>query len=189
MTAALGIPANEANAPQPVWVQPLMNSELTDNDGGYGLDAAALNGALPPQFALLSGGTGACTMEQLNKNPVTDTYSQYNCILTAPTLAFFGSPFNTCASTWTQGFGPPISLDLTGQGNASNGKPNPAPIAATVPNIGSVSNFRSNHPNGGLFLLCDGSVQFINDSIDMSTYTGLSTMQGGELVTGAVGEP
>ena len=81
---------------------------------------------------------------------------------------------------------PPIALDLTGQGNASNGKPNPAPLGGTT---GSLSNFRSNHPNGGLFLLCDGSVQFINESIDMSVYTGLSTMQGGESVSGAVGEP
>jgi hypothetical protein len=128
-------------------------------------------------------------MEQLNKNPVTDTYAEFDSKLTALSPLFFLSPFNTCASTQTQGYGPPISLDLTGQGNASNGKPNPTPIAATKANIGSVSNFRSNHPNGGLFLLCDGSVQFINDSIDMGTYTGLSTIQGGETVSGAVGEP
>jgi hypothetical protein len=37
--------------------------------------------------------------------------------------------------------------------------------------------------------MCDGSVQFLNESIDMSVYTGLSTMQGGESVSGAVGEP
>jgi hypothetical protein len=100
------------------------------------------------------------------------------------------SAFNTCTSTWASGAGgPPISLSLTGVGNASNGQPNPAPLAATNPEIGSLSNFRSDHPNGGLFLLCDGSVQFINDSIDMSIYTGLSTMQGGETVSGSVGEP
>ena len=86
-------------------------------------------------------------------------------------------------------FGPPISLDLTGQGNASNGKPNPTPLGTANPIIGSMSNFRSNHPNGGLFLLCDGSVQFLNENIDMSVYTGLSTIQGGEMVSGAVGEP
>ena len=77
---------------------------------------------------------------------------------------------------------------MTGQGNDSTGKPNPRPLG-TRPQVGSLSNFRSDHPNGGLFLLCDGSVQFINENIDMSIYTGLSTMQGGETVSGAVGEP
>jgi hypothetical protein len=78
---------------------------------------------------------------------------------------------------------------LTGQGNDSAGKPNPAPVANTNPETGSLSNFRSNHPSGGLFLLCDGSVQFISENIDMTVYTGLSTIQGGETVNGAVGEP
>ena len=105
-------------------------------------------------------------------------------------MAFPTSSFNTCISSWDSGAGgPPISLSLTGVGNASNGQANPAPLATTTPTIGSLSNFRSDHPNGGLFLLCDGSVQFINDSVDMSVYTGLSTIQGGESVQGAVGEP
>ena len=52
-----------------------------------------------------------------------------------------------------------------------------------------MSNFRSDHPSGALFLLCDGSVQFMNENIDMSTYTGLATINGGESVQGAVGEP
>ena len=107
-----------------------------------------------------------------------------------PTPVFRPAPSTRAQSSWDPGVaGPPISLDLTGQGNASNGKPNPNPLAATVANIGSLSNFRSDHPNGGLFLLCDGSVQFLNENIDMSIYTGLSTIQGGETVNGAVGEP
>jgi hypothetical protein len=32
-------------------------------------------------------------------------------------------------------------------------------------------------------------VQFLSENIDMSIYTGLSTIQGGETVSGAVGEP
>ena len=74
-------------------------------------------------------------------------------------------------------------------GNASNGQVNPPVLTTLNANIQSMPNFRSDHPNGGLFLLCDGSVQFLNDSIDMSVYTGLSTIQGGESVQGAVGEP
>jgi hypothetical protein len=52
-----------------------------------------------------------------------------------------------------------------------------------------MSNFRSDHPSGCLFLLCDGSVQFLNENINMSTYTALSTIQGGGSVQGAVAEP
>jgi hypothetical protein len=130
----------------------------------------------------------ACTMEQMNKNPVTDSFA----IFGGAGLAFIPSTFNTCVSTWDSGKGgPPIALDLTGTGNASNGLPNPAALTGGIPpaSIGSLSNFRGNHPAGVLFLLCDGSVQFLNENIDMSIYTGLSTIQGGETVQGAVGEP
>jgi hypothetical protein len=75
---------------------------------------------------------------------------------------------------------------LTGQGNASNGLKNPTALGGLSQ---SMSNFRGNHPAGCLFLLCDGSVQFLNENIDMSVYNGLSTIQGGETVSGAVGEP
>jgi prepilin-type N-terminal cleavage/methylation domain-containing protein len=168
---AIGIPASEAGLPNPIWVQPLINAELVNNDAGLGIAGA------------LTGGQGACTMEQLNKNPVTDTFVSFGG---APGPAFVTSTFNTCLSTWDANPTlPPIALDLTGQGNASNGKPNPAPLNTTS----SLSNYRSNHPGGGLFLLCDGSVQFLSENIDMSIYTGLSTIQGGEAVNGAVGEP
>jgi prepilin-type N-terminal cleavage/methylation domain-containing protein len=176
ITAATGIPASEGGQVQPVWAQPLINAELVNNDAGLGIAGLGFN--------ILTGGQGACMMEQLNKNPVTDTFVSFG----GPPnpVTFLTSTFNTCLSTWDANPAlPPIALDLTGQGNASNGKPNPAPLTGTS----SLSNFRSDHPNGGLFLLCDGSVQFLNDSIDMSVYTGLSTIQGGEVVNGAVGEP
>ncbi len=52
-----------------------------------------------------------------------------------------------------------------------------------------MSNFRSDHPSGALFLFCDGHVQFLNENMDMPTYNGLSTIQGGEQIQQAVGEP
>jgi len=180
MTAAIGVPSTEANQPVPVWVQPLVNAELVNNDVGLGI--ASLG------FTILTGWQQACTMEQLNKNPVTDGFAQLGS--TTNPAQFAASAFNTCASTWDlYPQYPPIGLSLTGVGNASNGQVNPPALSTLNANIQSMPNFRSDHPNGGLFLLCDGSVQFLNDSIDMSVYTGLSTIQGGESVQGAVGEP
>jgi prepilin-type N-terminal cleavage/methylation domain-containing protein len=45
-----------------------------------------------------------------------------------------------------------------------------------------VRGFKSMHPGGVQFVLVDGSVQFINESIDHTVYRGLSTRDGGEIV-------
>ena len=42
------------------------------------------------------------------------------------------------------------------------------------------SPFRSNHPNGAMFALADGSVAFLNDSISMNIYYGLATKSAGD---------
>ncbi|WP_435011954.1 DUF1559 domain-containing protein (plasmid) [Tundrisphaera lichenicola] len=47
-----------------------------------------------------------------------------------------------------------------------------------------VTNFRSFHPGGANFLYVDGSVKFIKQTIAMHTYRALSTIQGGEVVSG-----
>ena len=39
------------------------------------------------------------------------------------------------------------------------------------------------HPGGLHFALCDGSVQFINSTIDMELFAGLATIAGGESVS------
>lgn len=46
-----------------------------------------------------------------------------------------------------------------------------------------VTNFRSLHPGGANFLLADGRVQFVSESIDMAVYRAYSTMRGGEVAT------
>jgi prepilin-type N-terminal cleavage/methylation domain-containing protein/prepilin-type processing-associated H-X9-DG protein len=43
--------------------------------------------------------------------------------------------------------------------------------------------FRSRHPGGVHFAMVDGSVQFLNASIDHKTYRALSTRAGGEVVS------
>ena len=43
--------------------------------------------------------------------------------------------------------------------------------------------FSSNHTGGAFFVLGDGSVHFVSESIDHGVYVGLATRSGGEIVT------
>ena len=44
-------------------------------------------------------------------------------------------------------------------------------------------NFRSFHTGGANFSFCDGSVQYLSQSIDQLTFQALSTIQGGEIAS------
>ena len=44
--------------------------------------------------------------------------------------------------------------------------------------------FGSYHPAGAHFLMGDGNVRFIQDSIDPTVYLGLGSIRGGETVSG-----
>jgi prepilin-type N-terminal cleavage/methylation domain-containing protein/prepilin-type processing-associated H-X9-DG protein len=47
----------------------------------------------------------------------------------------------------------------------------------------SVRGFKSLHPGGAQFVMADGSVHFIQESIDTFSYRALSTREGGEVAT------
>ena len=41
---------------------------------------------------------------------------------------------------------------------------------------------RSRHPGGVNFLLCDGSVRFVGETIDIDTWHALGSRNGGEVL-------
>jgi hypothetical protein len=60
-----------------------------------------------------------------------------------------------------------------------NYKPQP-PQNFTASRWFDLRGFRSDHPAGGQFCLADGSVQFIEDSININLYRSMSTKAGAD---------
>jgi prepilin-type processing-associated H-X9-DG protein len=54
---------------------------------------------------------------------------------------------------------------------------------ANVENWTRQYSFRSNHPGGGNFAMCDGSVKFIKETINFPLYQALSTRAQAEIVS------
>lgn len=73
-------------------------------------------------------------------------------------------------SRWGVGY-PSVSMGSTGR---------PFNLHSVAGNGG----FQSMHPDGGNFLLIDGSVRFISESIHASTYQALGSRNGREVVSG-----
>lgn len=59
---------------------------------------------------------------------------------------------------------------------------NPPCIGPTTANPTNIA-ARSRHPSGVMASLCDGSVRFISNNINLDTWRGISTIQGGEMLT------
>ena len=102
---------------------------------------------------LYEGDVMACTLEPMNKSPVTGAIADGAQLL----------PPNGCIKSLPSAAGTRVPP------NAPGGGPHNAP------------NFRSDHSTGGNFLFADGSVHFLNETIDLLTYQELSTMMGNDI--------
>jgi prepilin-type N-terminal cleavage/methylation domain-containing protein/prepilin-type processing-associated H-X9-DG protein len=90
-------------------------------------------------FKWAAAGHFACTVDRLNKGPVTQ-------------FLYDEKGVRDCLGTLSKG----------------------------AANTHRVPNFRSDHPGGANFLLADGAVVFVAESIDMTAYRAKSTIAGGE---------
>jgi prepilin-type processing-associated H-X9-DG protein len=118
-----------------------------------------------PAFSNAADGLGvylfstmACTLEPINKTPVTKGWANEAVITTLP----------GCNKSLPSAPGTPPEARITCRV--------PAQCSTHV-----APNFRSDHPGGCNFLFADGSVHFLNEDINMLTYQQLSTMMGGEV--------
>jgi prepilin-type processing-associated H-X9-DG protein len=68
-----------------------------------------------------------------------------------------------------------------GQGSSCDGATKPGPCAINCTNNREVYSF---HPGGANAVLADGSVHFLQASIDIRVFAGLATRAGGEVVPG-----
>jgi len=91
----------------------------------------------------------ACTVEAMNKFPVTDTYLELGQYV-PDYLAFRMNPNHYCKASFEGG-------------------------------SHAASNFRSDHPGGCNFAMADGSVTFLNESIDMASYRARSTIAADDI--------
>lgn len=111
------------------------------------------------QEGLLLGSTFGCTLEKLNKNPVTHTIVPVD-ISDATSII---QSLIDCRP----------SIPLGADPNTDFGTPR---------NGHRTSNFRSDHSGGANFLNADGSVQWVNETIERDAYRARSSIQGAEVV-------
>jgi prepilin-type N-terminal cleavage/methylation domain-containing protein/prepilin-type processing-associated H-X9-DG protein len=98
----------------------------------------------------------ACTLEPINKNPVT--------VSMCDDTAIGNSKKSAVGHPGTKNTG--AASGFVNQGGGQH----------------LTSGFRSDHAGGANFLMADGAVRYLTDTLDMLLYQQLSTINGGEIV-------
>lgn len=137
----------------------------------------------PPMLKLIDkdpsarfGSVFACTLEPLNKRPVTHTYVPIDSSASAANLtAYLNCRPGIMWAAADAGY--PNGVDTDGD-NITDG------VVATSSGLAHrTSSFRADHKGGGNFMMADGSVTFIADTIAAPIYRAASTINGAEAVS------
>jgi prepilin-type processing-associated H-X9-DG protein len=117
-----------------------------------------------PELGVYLYSVVGCTLEPLNKNPVTSAWVDAGALNSDGSKSLPGA----------KGTRRPTSCE----------DPDETDDIIEGENCGThvAPNFRSDHPGGGHFLFGDGSAHFIQEDIDMLVYQQLSTIFGDEVV-------
>lgn len=140
---------------------------MSPNTPVYARQAWIVGGVLPESIedTILLTSNLASTTYPLNYKPIPSSYVYLDIsTVNIPSIM----ELTNCRSIYDPGSDPSLGHNPRRALNNSR--------------FGRTSNFRSDHPGGGYFLMVDGSVQWINDSIDITIYRGLSSIAGGEVV-------
>jgi prepilin-type N-terminal cleavage/methylation domain-containing protein/prepilin-type processing-associated H-X9-DG protein len=132
---------------------------------------------------VLGGGQGGASNQGMlypnSQNRLTDCTDGTSTTLMVGELAWSKS---NCFRPWTRGWGGGNSNPAAGTGknvNLATGALNQTPYNGSS-KFNDVS-FGSDHTAGGAnFCFGDGSVHFVNQSIDMNTYVSIASRNGGE---------
>lgn len=137
-----------------------------------------------PKIDISGYGVGFVTAGTVKFAQITDGLS--NTLMTSETL--IGTAGDLRGYTW---WGPAASFtawlqpnsklpDYMGNGGCvNNGRNPPCNARASVIYLGA----RSQHPGGVVTSMCDGSVRFIKNTINLFTWRSLSTTEGNEVIS------
>jgi prepilin-type N-terminal cleavage/methylation domain-containing protein/prepilin-type processing-associated H-X9-DG protein len=123
------------------------------------------------------GSVMACTLDPMNKNPVTGAWADTSKLIQTQTPGACNKSIPAAVATRGN-----VSCKPPQTGPEPNWKD---PNTLTGQGCGThiSPNYRSDHNGGANFLFADGSVHFLSEDINMLTYQQLSTIFGNEIVT------
>jgi prepilin-type N-terminal cleavage/methylation domain-containing protein/prepilin-type processing-associated H-X9-DG protein len=165
-----------ANYGPNVLFTPPGSDAASQRTGTFGwLSSGGFGGFVPYRKALtaITDGTSGTLMLSEIRLPRGDEYADAR-----------GDVFNDQGAHWFMAVNTPNGTGIDHSSNACPASATDAQYDATMPCLKLGDNYssaRSRHTGGVNVVLCDGSVRFIRDSIDLATWQALASVSSGEI--------